>query len=393
MPDPRMIKLGQFPGSIEIHTSDRGTYKRCRRKYEWGSTVQENLTPIGPEKDTFFLGSGFHFALEDFFGYRRFSHPALAFAAYYDAYNRDELPDEADSLLDLAVGMLTYYVEDWLAQWPDPFETLWVGGKPQVEVEVAIDITDDLFNFGLYNGMPDMRWLQEEMERRNVDKIVYVTTFDKVVIDKHERIYPVDYKTAAQFDMLNLQTNPQAGAYDWSADAFYTPLGFTVEGMVWQQHKKAVPERPKLVNIGKKNEGLSTDVRQQTTYRLYLREVKRHHKGIVPATYAKMLGDLANMQDDYGDRYVRREVLRRNPHQREMVKAQILEEVLEMLDPGLPMYPNFTKDCSWDCPFKTPCLAKEDGMDFEHTLSTEYQAWAGYKDDWRGKIKWPVTEG
>lgn len=386
-----MIKLGQFPGSIEIHTSDRGTYKRCRRKYEWGSTVQSNLTAIGQEKDTFFLGSGFHFALEDYFGYRRFAHPALAFAAYYDAYNRDELPDEADSLLDLAVGMLTYYVEDWLPQWPDPFETLWVDGKPQVEVEVAIDLTDDLFNFGLYNGMPNMEWLSEEMDRRKVDRILYVTTFDKVVIDKHERIYPVDYKTAAQFDMLNLQTNPQAGAYDWSASEFYTPLGFTVEGMVWQQHKKSVPERPKLVNIGKKNEGLSTDVRQQTTYRLYLREVKRHHNGIVPATYAKMLGDLANMQDDYGDRYVRREVLRRNPHQREMVKANILEEVLEMLDPGLPMYPNFTKDCSWDCPFKTPCLAKEDGMDFEHTLSTEYTPWQGYKDDWRAKIKYPAA--
>lgn len=392
MPDPRMAKLGSNPNAIEIHTSDRQTYKRCRRRFQWGSTLRDNLVKLGPENKNFFLGTGFHFALEDYFGYRRFDHPALAFAAYFDAQESDDLPDEAEEQLELATGMLTYYVEDWLPQWPEPYETLWVPNsqtgqdEPQVEVEVAIDITDELFNYGLYNGMPEMGWLDEVLGGRTV---VYVTTYDRVVIDKHDRVYPVDYKTAAQFDELNLQTNPQAGAYDWSAAWFYTPLGFTVEGMVWQQHKKAVPEPPKLVNVGKKNEGLSLDLRQHTTFRLYQRAVKAHHKGLIPAQYSEMLGALANSQDDYGDRFVRRDILRRNSHQREMEQEKILAEVLEMLDPGLPLYPNFTKDCSWDCPFKSPCLAKDDGMDFEHTLNEDYTQWQGYKDDWRKRVKYP----
>lgn len=384
-----MIKLGLFPGTIEIHTSDRQTFKRCRRRYEWGSTTRRNLIRIGPDNSNFFLGTGFHFSLEDYWGYRRFAHPALAFAAYYDAQKKDDLPDDAEELLDLAVGMLTYYTEDWLAQWPEPFETLWVDGKPQVEVEVAVDITDDLFNYGLYNGIPDMQWLVDVMEERNVDRIVYVTTYDRVVIDRHERIAPVDYKTAAQFDIFNLQTNPQAGSYDWSADRFYTPLGFKVEGMIWQQHKKSIPKAPPIVNKGKKNEGLSLNASQQTTYRIYLKEARRYYGDHIPEDQLAFIANLGNTQDDDGDNFVRRQLLRRNSEQRRNVQEQMLDEVLEMLDPGLPLYPNFTKDCGWDCPFKIPCLNKEDGSDFEQTLATEYTQWQGYKDDWRRRIKFP----
>lgn len=390
MPNPYLFKLSDDPNFIEIHTSDRQTYKRCRRRYQWGATIRDNLVRTGlPENKNFFLGTGLHFALEDYWGWRRFDHPALAFAAYYDAQNADDVPDEGEEILDMTVGMLSYYVEDWLAQWPEPFETLWVPGQsgrdePQCEVEVKIDITDMLLEQAEIDGGSE--WLAEVLNGR---RVVYVTTYDRVVIDEHERIYPVDYKSAAQFDALNLQTNPQAGAYDWSADLFYSPLGFKVEGMIWQQHKKAVPKVPKIVNVGKKNEGISTDIRQHTTYRMYLREVKRYHKGAVPPQYSEIIGSLANSQDDNGDAFIRRDILRRNTHQREIEQENLIAEVLEMLDPGLPLYPNFTKDCGWDCPFKAPCMAKNDGMDFEHMLATEYTQWQGYKDDWRKRVKYP----
>lgn len=390
MPNPYLFKLGTDPNLIEIHTSDRQTFKRCRRRFQWGSTTRDNLVKVGqPENPNFFLGTGFHFALEDYWGWRRFAHPALAFAAYYDAQKADDLPDEAEALLDLAIGMLSYYVEDWLAQWPEPYETLWVPNaqtgrsEPQCEVEVKIDITDMLFEQAEKDGGSE--WLAEVLNGR---RVVYVTTYDRVVIDAHERILVEDYKTAAQFDDLNLQTNPQAGAYDWSADLFYSPLGFKVEGMIWEQHKKAVPAAPRLVNVGKKNEGLSLNMAQHTTYRLYLREVKRHYNGEVPLQYSEIIGALANSQDDNGDGFIRREILRRNSHQREIEQANLIAEVLEMLDPGLPLYPNFTRDCS-GCPFKIPCLVMGDGGDFEHVLATEYTQWQGYRDDWRSRIRYP----
>ena len=382
---------------IEIHTSDRGTYKRCRRRFGWGSTLRDNLIAEGPTRKAFFLGTGFHFALEDWWGYRRFDHPALAFAAYYDAQKPDDLPDEAEEALDLATGMLAYYVEDWLTEHPEEFTTLVVDGVPQVEVEVAISLNDILLEeldrragpfhdlMGFDAALQQQARLREIIETSSIE---YVCTFDRVAIDKHDRIWGLDYKTAAAFDELNLQNNPQAGAYDWAMDLFYTPHGFKPEGIIWQQHKKQVPAPPKRVNVGKKNESFSFDMSQATTYRLYKQALKDHY-GTIPGKYLDMLATLGDRQDFDGDAFIRRDMLRRNQYQREVEQAKIIDEVLEMLDPELPLYPNPTKDCSWDCPFKIPCLQKDEGSDFEYTLAHNYIQWAGYRDDWRSRVKYP----
>lgn len=393
------------PNGIEIHTSDRATFKRCRRKFEWGSTLGENLIKIGPDHKAFFLGTGFHFALEDWWGYRRFAHPALAFAAYYDAQKPDDLPDEADQVLEMATGMLSYYVEDWIEDYKDrePWETLWVPdsegvSRPQVEVEIAIDLTQLLFEalpthheaWSKGQELTDFQdWLEENFGPREVH---YVITLDRAVIDKHERIFGLDYKTAASFDVLNLQTNPQAGSYDWAGNLFYSPTGYRFEGMIWEQFRKVVPAPPKWVNDGKKNEGFSTAVDQSTTYRLYRKALKaRFGKMPNEERYSEMLGLLANAQSNEGDRFIRYDILRRNDKQREVEQEKIIAEVLEMLDPNLPMYPNPTKDCSWDCPFKAPCLAKDDGSDYEFILQEEYAQWSGYRDDWRARVKYPAA--
>lgn len=376
--------------AIEIHTSDRQLYKRCRRRFGWASTLRENLVRVGPDYKAFFIGTGFHFALEDFHGYRRFAHPALAFAAYYDAQKPADMPDDAEEALDLATGMLMYYADDWLKEHPEPYKTLWVADaegilRPQVEVEVAVDITDLLLEEGADKGGD---WWNEAVGKGN--RVVYVTTYDRVVIDSHERIIGLDYKTAASFDELNLQTNPQAGSYDWSLNLFYGPLGYKVLGIYWQQHKKTFPKEPKFVNVGKKNEGFSLAFDQATTYRLYRRAVVGYY-GSVPERYVEILGHFADLQDEDGDQFIRRDLLRRNQYQREVEQGKIVAEVLEMLDPDLPLYPNPTKDCSWDCPFKEPCLAMDDGSDYQFLLDNSFVKWSGYKDDWRKRLKWPTA--
>lgn len=373
---------------VEIHTSDRGTFKRCRRKFGWGSTLRQNLIRIGPDQSAFFLGNGVHFAMEDYHGWRRFAHPALAFAAYYDAQKAKDRPDDAEALLDLGVGMLEYYVEDWLDEHPEPFETLWVNGEPQVEVEVGISLNGILEEHLLSGNSQDARRNGFLLDYLKHHEVQYVTTYDRVVIDKHDIIYGLDYKTAAQFDELNLQTNPQSAAYDWSLALFYGPAGYTVGGIWWQQHKKLNPQPPKRVYVGKKNESFSLDFGQTTSFRLYKRAVKEYY-GTIPQKYHEILGVLANAQDENGDRFIRREVLRRNQYQREIEQQKIVLEVFDMLDPDLPLYPNPTKDCSWDCPFKAPCLAMDDGSDYQFLLDSEYTQWAGYKDDWRQRVKYP----
>ncbi|MGH9427243.1 MAG: hypothetical protein ACRD2L_13175, partial [Terriglobia bacterium] len=160
------------PDVIEIHGSDRTLFKRCRRRFQWQSTLRDNLVRIGPDHKAFFFGSGVHFALEDYHGYRRFAHPALAFAAYYDAQDPDDLPDEADEVLETATGMLDYYVSDWLIEHPEDFETLWISNEdgvliPQVEVEIAVDITGLL-----KDAVERLGSLEEWLDGREVHYII-----------------------------------------------------------------------------------------------------------------------------------------------------------------------------------------------------------------------------
>src|SRR5690348_3014935 len=91
--DDVLFDLGQDPDLEEltgitqdarvaiIRTSDRSNFRRCRRRWNWQSHLRGNLTPIETASPLWF-GSGFHYALEDFHGPRKFQHARDAFKAY-----------------------------------------------------------------------------------------------------------------------------------------------------------------------------------------------------------------------------------------------------------------------------------------------------------------------
>jgi hypothetical protein len=62
-----------------------------------------------------------------------------------------------------------------------------------------------------------------------------------------------------------------------------------------------------------------------------------------------------------------------------------------MLNPELPLYPNPTRDCMWDCSFRSVCLAMDDGSDWQFILNSEF-AVRNEEDPWRKRIKWPDQE-
>src|SRR5688572_12675352 len=70
-----------------IRTSDRGTFKRCRRKWGLSSHLQHNRV-FNNQIQYFWFGSGGHYALEDYHGYNYYKHPAEAFRAYILAQRR-----------------------------------------------------------------------------------------------------------------------------------------------------------------------------------------------------------------------------------------------------------------------------------------------------------------
>jgi hypothetical protein len=364
---------------IEIHTSDRNLFRRCRRKWNWQSGLRENLVPLGQAVAPLWFGSGWHFLMEDFHGYRKYPTVDHAIVAYKDAFTRDELPDGVRELLDLMAGMAHYYTEDWLKYHPEPYQTLLINGIPQVEVDYDVDITDLLYEEAESRGWTK-QWLDDVLKGR---RVVYRMTFDRVVQDPFGQIYILDYKTAAKMDTQKLSNDPQVSAYYWGGAQLY---GEQMGGIVWQQHFKGVPAEPEWLTSSNR---FSFNKQQKTTYPVFRRAIKAKYDGKIPGIYTDVLVEFSAQQGDWGDGFIRRDILRRNKESRRTEERKIVAEVLDMIDPSLPLYPNPTRDCSWDCPYKDACIAMDDGSDTEFFLTTSFERWKGYKQDWKRRILGP----
>jgi hypothetical protein len=386
--------MSDFP-SLEIHTSDRVLYRRCRRRWNWSSRIRENLVPVDSQASpALWLGSGVHFGLEDYHGYNRFGDPRDALIAYHKAWKKSELPPDDDVWLELGVVMLQHYVERWLPQHGHIGQTLWIDGEPQVEVVVQVPL-------GMWIWLPADREdpsygtvvYEEPRYEEGWFEIVYDMTFDRVLLDDHDRIIVEDYKTAAkEFDTARLELDSQVGSYLWGGALLY---GRAIEGACWTQFIKAVPQPLRWLE---KKQRFSVDKSQRTTLSMAREQLVEHYgKGKVPDFYTDFLNELAADETPEGDRFIKRSVIYRNEANAASEERKLYQEIGEMLRAfrpadhpnALPLYNNPTRDCSWDCAFRAPCIALDDGSDADSILSEDYEQWEGIKDDWRDRIRWP----
>lgn len=333
----------------KIRTSDRIAFKRCRRKWDFSSGIRQNLGS-SEARAPLWLGTGFHFAMEDFHGERKFAHPIYAWRKYVEAvklaYQGTRLPEtwEQDSVL--AESMLDYYVE-WL-KGRDPLRTFEYKGKKQVEVRFEIPIPLD----------------PEYVKSCGYDKVVYQGTLDRVVIDEHDRLWVLDYKTAKQFALEHLTTDPQITSYCWIGSVLYDR---PITGFIYQQHKKAIIEPPKVLQSGE----FSVAKSQSVTHRSYRKAMidKYGNVDAAPLANINFLNYLAVNESIDGDALIRRDYEFRNEHHIAAEGQKIIQEAADMINPNLPLYPNPTRDCSWDCDLKDVCLMMDDGSDWQEVLA------------------------
>src|SRR5262245_14162172 len=91
---------------IPIHNSDRGSFKRCRRYFDWTSPARHNLSLRadihGVNKDLWF-GTGIHWALEQFYQPGLRHNPVEAWLTWYDIQVRGGTVDYTwlDKVYDL----------------------------------------------------------------------------------------------------------------------------------------------------------------------------------------------------------------------------------------------------------------------------------------------------
>ncbi len=352
-----------------IRTTDRMVFRRCRRRWNWSSHLRQNLG-MREGAAPLWMGSGFHFALEDYHGLNIFKDPALAFDAYAEATKRHDprgLPPTYLEDWELARGMLDYYGRHWLRN-RDPLQTYVYKGVPQVEVNFRVPLPLDptlLKSFGY-------------------DRAEYSGTLDRVVIDEWGQLWIVEYKTAKSIQTLHLANDSQVSSYCWAGPYIY---GQPVVGVIYQQHRKDIPKPPKILASGK----LSTDKNQLTT-RPMLREYLLNQYGTpekIPGIYVDVLNYLAKEETPDKDKFVYRSRIQRNEHQCQAEGEKILMEAEEMLNPNLPLYSNPDRSCQFMCSFNGPCVSLDDGGDWEYEMSVLTKTREAKYDTWRSLVRYP----
>src|SRR3982751_2415039 len=72
---------------IPIHTSDRGTFKHCRRQWWLSSPSMRNLIPTAKVhgiREYLWFGTGIHYALQQFYNPGLKEDPALRWLEWFD---------------------------------------------------------------------------------------------------------------------------------------------------------------------------------------------------------------------------------------------------------------------------------------------------------------------
>ncbi len=362
-----MLKVSHLPDgrkAIIIRTSDRISFKKCRRSWSWSSHLKQNLGPKNLASPLWF-GSAIHYALEDYHGYKHFETATDAFRAYSIATSKQhirDLPDDAHELFRLGTGMMDYYENGWLATRKQD-ETYWELDEHTGEMVPQVEV-----NFEIEVPLEDNPHLAMLAASCGADTVLYRGTIDRICIDEYGRIWVCEYKTAKIAEHMHYQTDPQVTTYVWAAQHMYP--NHEIAGVIYHQFIKKMPEQPRILSTGM----FSTAQNLTTSVNLYKPALEAMYGsvGLAPKKNREFLTELMIKEDDNNDKYIQRTYIERNQTMIDSEAQKILLEMEDMLNPDLPLYPNPTRDCSKMCSFLSACVSFDDGSDWEGTLADRF---------------------
>lgn len=387
---------------IPIHASDIASFMRCRRYWDWSSPTRSNLrhkvTLYGINTNLWF-GSGIHYALEQYYNPLLKRDPVEVFRTWFHlqweggiiddldlTYDpnpevvslseqatwrtqglRDLLPspDEEEflALKELGIGMLTYYKE--YAAREDDFEV--VAAESQFSVPLgftAVDIREESPNFGKKS---------EVHLRGKRDVIVYYP--DRK--DPRLQFGIMDHKTASKVDedyFLKLENDPQCTTYIVASihEAEENDFPWTdIRDVLYQALRKVYPKPPTVTSRGFPSIDRQ---KESTTAKMFSESVKE--LGLIDWFHndLKAQGYYEYLLEEGDKVFIQREHAFRNPHQIKVAFAELQMVAKEMLDPNLKVYkhPSGMSYCT-RCQFRPPCLAKDDGSDWQEMLTQGYE--------------------
>ncbi len=413
-------KLPEAPDKlsiIPIHASDRGTFKKCRRRWHWSSPMRENLVPraeLGGIYLPLWFGSGVHWALARYYDPFLKRDPVETFKTWWELqwnggvtteewlptlYDRsprilavtnvpelaldehtalvdspvqaykvrglkdiigDLQQEEFEEHRDLGIGMLTFYKQ--YAAERDNFNVI---------------VAEHTFSVPVRN--PDTGEILTWVDHRDgqVKEVHLRGTEDAIVQDRESGRYGIlEHKTAAKIDedyFAKLDKDEQCSTYMYAGqrEAEHYDLPFRkIDFVIYNALRKAYPKPPTEL----KNGMFSIDrAKESTTVEMLEEFIEDRGIGIIVEMDQKLKNYVDYVREAGYEQFVQRDLVHRNQNEITSVEVRLYWEVIDMLsDPKL--YPNPTGEWSClRCPFRAPCIAVDDGSDWQMMIEEEYE--------------------
>lgn len=298
--------------------SEIGDFLRCPKRYDY--RWLQNLEPKqANEKLT--IGSAIHKFLELWYSEHRALEAIDAMKEYIYENTKGMDQVDIDGMVDLARGVCVNYVQHY-----------------GVEPDWTVLAVEKQFSIQLNDGN------------------TYTGTVDMIIEDGDGHVWFIDHKTTNSLDIFdkNSDMDRQISRYWWALEQ----LGYKIHGFIYNIILKDVPVEPKVLKSG----ALSKDKAQKTTYDMYMEAIEYNRLKV--ADYEDFLQYLKDFPKEF---FRRIEVVRTDLEKFHAI-SEMLEVVYDIQDKQVNgrWYRNITKDCHWDCQFKTLCVAEMDGSNADH---------------------------
>lgn len=364
-----------MPETHEIHTSERRSFRSCRRRWDWA--YRQHYLPVEQPKALAF-GIAYHRGIEAFYNpstwtttsaQQKMNNAQLAFGAtceeqksqYLRATQQRHLTPEDqadyDERVELARGMFDYY-----ATTIHPREDTWFH-PVRTEQSFEIPLTNDDGTPMICRNSPSCG-----QTHPNPTSVTFAGRVDAIVKDLiNGGYFIVDHKTATQ--LLNphdnyLPLDDQIAGY---TAALKKVLGINIKGFVYAEYRKDFPHPP--LPLKRKNGGrlLSTSKTNATDYDTFYQALVDYDEiGNIDA-YDDYL---TYLKSDDAPRFYQRFTIYKNDKELVNVLNVLHEESLDMIDDKLRIYPTTGRFTCTGCAYKEPCIGKFRGDDYTFTLNS-----------------------
>lgn len=323
-----------------IGPGQRVWFRRCRRAWDLGSPNRQNLEPHSVPFD---LSRAVRHALSVWYFPGMWEWPrAIVLPRALQAFDQDVARGQGQGeMVEQARVMLERYFA-W---------------APTVDAFSPVRVESDF-----EGNIPDIRNPGQDLADGDGRPVRYIDRVPLLVVDSTDSYWIVEHRLVddgwADLADLLLTEAPVAAAWGW--ERFY--LGMVVAGTVHNEMRLSAEGSP----AGEPGQG-------QPARHPRSRDFARSRAATrdPAAAGASVLQAEAVVQES-GD-WFRRTWIRRTRAEVDGVGARLSAEALDMLEPGLALYPSPSPEHCGPCYFRAPCLAINEGNDPGPILAAGYQ--------------------